>query len=99
MLCKINEQMTTLEQEAHRKQMLVDNMAHELRTPLTSIHGYAEYLEKGNVTEERKVIAAKYCRENNLTTLGIGLGMQVMAIEVARNSRHWTKCVSGTRRV
>ena len=60
MLCKINEQMTTLEQEAHRKQMLVDNMAHELRTPLTSIHGYAEYLEKGNVTEERKVIAAKY---------------------------------------
>ena len=34
---------------------------------------------------EGKVIAAKYCRENNLVTLGIGLGMQVMAIEVARN--------------
>ncbi|MBR5457084.1 MAG: CTP synthase [Bacteroidaceae bacterium] len=34
---------------------------------------------------EGKVIAAKYCRENNLITLGIGLGMQVMAIEVARN--------------
>ena len=34
---------------------------------------------------EGMVIAAKYCRENNLTTLGIGLGMQVMAIEVARN--------------
>ena len=31
---------------------------------------------------EGKVIAAKYCRENNLVTLGIGLGMQVMAIEV-----------------
>ena len=34
---------------------------------------------------EGKVIAARYCRENNLVTLGIGLGMQVMAIEVARN--------------
>ena len=67
MLDKINEQMEALESEAEskvleaeRKQMLVDNMAHELRTPLTSIHGYAEYLEKANTTEERRLIAAKY---------------------------------------
>ena len=67
MLVKINEQMTALEHEAEskmieaeRKQMLVDNMAHELRTPLTSIHGYAEFIEKANTTEERKLIAAKY---------------------------------------
>lgn len=60
MLAKINEQMKALENEAHRKQMLVDNLAHELRTPLTSIHGYAEYLEKANATEERRLIAAKY---------------------------------------
>ncbi len=60
MLAKINEQMTSLEHEAERKQMLVDNMAHELRTPLTSIHGYAEYIEKANITEERKMIAVKY---------------------------------------
>jgi len=67
MLDTINEQMATLEREAEakmldaeRKQMLVDNMAHELRTPLTSIHGYAEYLEKANTTEERRLIAAKY---------------------------------------
>lgn len=60
MLDKINEQMLSLEYEADRKQMLVDNMAHELRTPLTSIHGYAEYLEKANTTEERRLIAAKY---------------------------------------
>ena len=67
MLVKINEHMTALEREAEekmleaeRKQMLVDNMAHELRTPLTSIHGYAEYLEKANTTEERRMIAAKY---------------------------------------
>lgn len=67
MLIKINEQMEALEREAEakmleaeKKQMLVDNMAHELRTPLTSIHGYAEYLEKANTTEERRLIAAKY---------------------------------------
>jgi signal transduction histidine kinase len=60
MLAKINEQMAALEREAERKQMLVDNMAHELRTPLTSIHGYAEYIEKANTTEERRLIAAKY---------------------------------------
>lgn len=60
MLVKINGQMTALEDEAEKKQMLVDNMAHELRTPLTSIHGYAEYIEKANTTEEERLIAAKY---------------------------------------
>ncbi len=60
MLAKINEQMAALAQEAERKQMLVDNLAHELRTPLTSIHGYAEFIEKANITEERRLIAAKY---------------------------------------
>lgn len=60
MLTKINEQMETLEKEAARKQMLVDNMAHEMRTPLTSIHGYAEFLEKANTTGERRAVAAKY---------------------------------------
>lgn len=60
MLVKINEQIQAFEQEANRKQMLVDDMAHELRTPLTSIHGYAEYLEKANTTEEHRLIATKY---------------------------------------
>ena len=60
MLGKINEQMASLEAEAEKKQLLVDNMAHELRTPLTSIHGYAEYIEKANTTDERRHIAAKY---------------------------------------
>ena len=60
MLDKINEQIDTLERDARRKQMLVDNMAHELRTPLTSIHGYAEFLEKAATTEEKRIIAAKY---------------------------------------
>ena len=60
MLGTINRQMDTLASDAEKKQMLVDNMAHELRTPLTSIYGYAEYLEKAAVTEEKRVTAAKY---------------------------------------
>lgn len=60
MLSKINEQMIALEADAEKKQMLVDNMAHELRTPLTSIQGYAEYLEKAAVTEENRILVAKY---------------------------------------
>lgn len=60
MLSKINEQMSFLEIDAEKKQMLVENMAHELRTPLTSIHGYGEYLEKAAATEEERILAAKY---------------------------------------
>ncbi len=33
---------------------------------------------------EGKIVAAKYCRENNIPTFGIGLGMQMMTIEFAR---------------
>ncbi len=60
MLGTIGDQMQTLEREAARKQMLVDNMAHELRTPLTSIHGYADFLQKASTTEEKRIIAAGY---------------------------------------
>jgi signal transduction histidine kinase len=60
MLEKINSQIETLELDSQKKQMLVDNMAHELRTPLTSIHGYAELLEKASISEENRIIAAKY---------------------------------------
>ncbi len=60
MIKKVNEQIKTLELDADRKQMLVDNLAHELRTPLTSIHGYAEYLEKASITEEQRIDAAGY---------------------------------------
>jgi CTP synthase len=34
---------------------------------------------------EGKIIALEYCRNNNIPTLGIVLGMQCMAIEFARN--------------
>ncbi len=60
MIAKINDQMTSLELDAEKKQMLVDNMAHELRTPLTSIRGYAEYLEKAKSDEKSRMLAIRY---------------------------------------
>ena len=52
--------MTALEENAEKKQMLVDNMAHELRIPLTVIRGYADYLERAAVSEEERFAAARY---------------------------------------
>lgn len=60
MLGTIKSQMTALEENAEKKQMLVDNMAHELRTPLTVIRGYAEYLERAAASEEERIQAAQY---------------------------------------
>jgi len=60
MLGTIKSQMSALEANAEKKQMLVDNMAHELRTPLTVIRGYAEYLERAAVSEEERLVASKY---------------------------------------
>ena len=60
MIGTVKAQMAALEENAERKQMLVDNMAHELRTPLTVIRGYAEYLERAEVGEEERALAANY---------------------------------------
>ena len=60
MIGTIKHQMSALEENAERKQMLVDNMAHELRTPLTVIRGYAEYLERVAVSEEERLVASRY---------------------------------------
>ncbi|MBQ9467949.1 MAG: HAMP domain-containing histidine kinase [Clostridia bacterium] len=53
----VGAQMRELEQNAERKQMLVNNMAHELRTPLTSIMGYAEYIGRASLNEEERIDA------------------------------------------
>lgn len=45
------------------KQQLVDNVAHELRTPLTAVGGYAEYIQRAELSEEEKYEAAQYIVE------------------------------------
>lgn len=55
---------------------------------LEKIEGCDAYLVPGGFGErgwEGKIAAAKYCRENGIPYFGICLGMQVMAVEFARN--------------
>lgn len=53
-----------------------------------AIQGCDGYLIPGGFGERGwmgKILAAKYCRENKIPYFGICLGMQIMAIEFARN--------------
>ena len=56
----INSQMKRLEENAAEKQRLIDNLAHELRTPLTAIYGYAEYIQKTNLSEQDKYVSTQF---------------------------------------
>lgn len=52
-------------------------------------HGCDGYLVPGGFGERGllgKILAAKYCRENKIPYFGLCLGMQIMAIEFARNA-------------
>ena len=65
------------------EQITETNVAEKLQLEL--LKGYVICPGFGDRGIEGKIIAAKYCREHNLPTLGICLGMQIMAIEFARN--------------
>ena len=52
---EIENRIKLLEDEANKKQQFIDNLAHEIRTPLTSISGYAQYIQKGNLSEEDRI--------------------------------------------
>jgi signal transduction histidine kinase len=57
---KIEAQIIYLEEEAVNKQQFVDNFAHEIRTPLTSIYGYAEYMQKAQLSETEIIESAEF---------------------------------------
>ena len=56
----VQENIAQLQQAARQKQQLVDNMAHELRTPLTAIGGYAEYIQRAELSQEERYEATDY---------------------------------------
>lgn len=67
-----------------------ENVAEKLTSPIPGtknarISGYILCPGFGDRGIEGKITAARYLREHNLPTLGICLGMQIMAIEFARN--------------
>ncbi len=63
-----------------------DNVAEKL----SGQDGYLICPGFGQRGTEGKIIAVEYCRENNLPTFGICLGMQMMVIEFARNVLGYT---------
>lgn len=60
MAARVEENIEELREAAERKQQLVDNVAHELRTPLTAVRGYAEYIQRVELTGEERFEAAQY---------------------------------------
>jgi len=60
---EVESRIRLLEEEAERKQQFMDNLAHEIRTPLTSIYGYAEYMQKANLSEVDKFESTTYVME------------------------------------
>lgn len=52
---------------------------------LSSLDGVLIAPGSGQRGVEGKIVALKWCRENNIPTFGISLGMQCMVVEFARN--------------
>lgn len=60
MAARVEQNVAELRETAERKQQLVDNVAHELRTPLTAVRGYAEYIQRAELSREEQYEAAQY---------------------------------------
>ncbi|MGN1061237.1 MAG: ATP-binding protein [Candidatus Coproplasma sp.] len=54
---EIRSEKELLEKARASKDEFISNVTHEMNTPLTSIHGYAELLSAGGMTEEQQKIA------------------------------------------
>ena len=56
-LDEIKSEKETAEKAHSSKDEFISNVTHEMNTPLTSIHGYAELLNGGGMTDEQKKLA------------------------------------------
>lgn len=76
---KIQENIELIQRESEAKQEFVDNFAHELKSPLTSIYGFAEYIQKANVSEEEKMQCMGYIMDESKNLLQLSYTMLDMA--------------------
>lgn len=76
---KIQENIELIQRESDAKQEFVDNFAHELKSPLTSIYGFAEYIQKANVSEEEKMQCMGYIMDESKNLLNLSHTMLDMA--------------------
>ena len=56
---EIKDERNLVEKARQSKDEFISNITHEMNTPLTSIHGYAELLQAGGMTEKQKSTAYK----------------------------------------
>ena len=76
---KIQENIELIRRESAAKQEFVDNFAHELKSPLTSIYGFAEYIQKANVSEDEKIQCMDYIMAESKNLLQLSYTMLDMA--------------------
>ncbi len=65
----VQQNILSLENAATEKQNLFDTLAHEIRTPITAVEGYAQYLQRAQLTEEERFEALQYIVDES-TRLG-----------------------------
>lgn len=58
-MTEIKAEKELVEKATVSKDEFISNVTHEMNTPLTSIHGYAELLDAGGMTDEQKATAYK----------------------------------------
>ena len=58
-MTEIKAEKELVEKAKVTKDEFISNVTHEMNTPLTSIHGYAELLDAGGMTDEQKATAYK----------------------------------------
>lgn len=58
-MTEIKAEKELVEKAKESKDEFISNVTHEMNTPLTSIHGYAELLDAGGMTDEQKATAYK----------------------------------------
>lgn len=75
----LEENVSTLEDEATKKQQLIDNLAHEMNTPLTSIQGFTQYLQLGNIKEQEQTECLQFISQETNRLKNISSTILTMA--------------------
>lgn len=79
----VTAQLDELAAEAQTKQALVDDLSHEMRTPLTAIGGYAEYIQRADLTQDELAEATETIRFESRRLLN--LSDQLVRLSVIRH--------------
>ena len=58
-MAEVKAEKELVEKAKDSKDEFISNVTHEMNTPLTSIHGYAELLDAGGLSDEQKSLAYK----------------------------------------